>query len=120
MQLRSTSRADGSDTLFLKISSSLGLGPDRQSADAPNEETITTVSMLKFDSFSARVLGVGTPCLFAGIAQLVEPMFCNHSVGGSNPSVGSETRGRFLAEDVLFIISRKPQTREIRVGAALG
>ena len=37
------------------------------------------------------------PTIYAGVAQLVEQMFCKHQVGGSNPSTSS-TQPRWLPQ----------------------
>ena len=42
------------------------------------------LAVLLVSSFAARSCGS-----FAGVAQLVEQLICNHQVGGSNPFTGS-------------------------------
>ncbi len=57
---------------------------DRNCEAGIKPELAIELSVLLVSSFAARPCGS-----FAGVAQLVEQLICNHQVGGSNPFTGS-------------------------------
>jgi hypothetical protein len=60
----------------------------RDGQEGPEKNSMENGNGSAYEPF-ARNGPIGSPLRTAGLAQLVEHVICNHGVGGSNPSAGT-------------------------------